>query len=94
MVRSLQANEFWTETLFSGFIFLWYIKCNEMQMAIVRSTINSFLVIFVMEQFIMMSPFHLPFHLGAEAIINGARAMQTLQRILNWTFHIYRRQTD
>ncbi len=31
-----------------------------------------------MSQFDMMLPFHLPFHLGAEGIINGARTVQTL----------------
>ncbi len=33
----------------------------------------------------MMSPFHLPFHLGAEGIIDGARTLQTLQWSLNLT---------
>ncbi len=42
----------------------------------------------------MMSPFNSPIHLGAEGIINGAEVVQTLQMSLNWTFHIYRRQTD
>ncbi len=42
----------------------------------------------------MMSPLHLPFHLAAEGIINGARIVQTLRWNLNWTFHIYLRQTD
>ncbi len=65
-----------------------------MQMAVVRSKINEFRLFFVKDQFVMMSTFHLSFHLRAEGIINGARSMQTLQRSLNWTFHIYRRQTD
>ncbi len=47
-----------------------------------------------MDKFIKMSPFHFLFHLGADGIINGASAVQTLQRSLNWTFHIYRLQTD
>ncbi len=42
----------------------------------------------------MMLPFHSPFHLGADGIIDGARAMQTLRSTLDWSFHIYRRQTD
>ncbi len=47
-----------------------------------------------MDQFVMMSQFHSIFHLGAEDIINGAKTVQTLRRSLNWTFHIYRRQTN
>ncbi len=42
----------------------------------------------------MMSPFHPPFHLGAEGIINEARTVQTQQWILNWIFHIYRLQSE
>ncbi len=34
----------------------------------------------------MMSLFHSPFHLGAQGIINGVRAMQTLQRSLTGHF--------
>ncbi len=37
----------------------------------------------------MMSPFHPPFHLGADGIINEARTVQTLQWISNCKFHIY-----
>ncbi len=47
-----------------------------------------------MDQFVMMLPLHSPLQLGADSIIYGARAVQVLQRSLNWTFHIYRRQTD
>ncbi len=32
-----------------------------------------------MDQFVKMSPFHLPFHLGAEGIINGARPIQKIR---------------
>ncbi len=46
-----------------------------------------------MDKFVMMSPFHLPFHLGAESIIYGARTIPILRWRLNWTFHIYKRQT-
>ncbi len=80
-------------TVFS-FFFFGMLKCNEMQMAIIRSKINVFQHFFEMDQFIMMSPFHLPFHLGAEGIINGARTVQTVRCSLNWTFHIHIRQTD
>ncbi len=72
------------------FFFFGTLKCNEMQMAVVRSTINEFRSFFAMDQFMMMSPFHIPFHLGADCIIDGARAMLTLWRRLNWTFHFYR----
>ncbi len=38
-----QANEFRTQTLFSSlFFFIGTLKCNEMQMAIVRSKIGEF----------------------------------------------------
>ncbi len=94
MVWSLQANEFWTQTLFSGFFFFGTLKCNEMQMAVVRSKIKDISVYFVLDKFIMMSPFHLPFHLPVAIIINGAMAVETLLRRLYWTFHIYIRQTD
>ncbi len=65
-----------------------------MQMFVIRSKINEFPLFFVMDQFVMMSLFHPPFHLGAEGIINGSRTIQTLRLSLNWTFHIYSLQTD
>ncbi len=50
-----------------------------MQMALIRSKIKEFQRFFVMDQFVMMSPFHLRFHLGAEGINHGARTIQTLR---------------
>ncbi len=61
---------------FQGFFFICMLKCNEMQMTLIRSKINECWRFFVMDQFVMMSPFHLPFHLGAEGIINGAGTVQ------------------
>ncbi len=75
MVWSLQAKSFWTQTLFSGVFFLWNVK---MQMAVIMSKSNEFLRFFLMDTFVMISPFHLPYHLGAKVIINGARAVQTV----------------
>ncbi len=65
--------DFGLKHCFKVFLFFAMLKCNEMQMAIVRSTINEFLCFFVMDEFVMMSPFHLHFHLVADCIIHEAR---------------------
>ncbi len=43
---------------------------------------------FVIDQFVMMSPFHLPFYLGSEVIMNGDRAVQTLRRSFTGHFKL------
>ncbi len=55
------------------------LKCNEIQMAVIRSKFQRIPAFFVMDQFDMMSPLHLLFQLGAEGIIDGATTVQKLR---------------